>query len=95
MRKREIKRQEKDKKREQGEVVSDSISESDNSDSDMAANEQEFTSKDPKVRTAVRNLRQREDVAKYLRNLDPSSAHYDAKSRMMKDAPNPDLPSAL
>ena len=46
--------------------------------------------RDPKVRTAVRNLRQREDIAKYLRNLDPNSAVYNAKSRTMKDNPNPD-----
>ena len=44
------------------------------------------------MRTDVRNLRQREDVAKYLRNLDPNSAHYDGKSRIMKDNPNPNLP---
>jgi len=50
-------------------------------------------SKDPKVKTAVRNLRQREDVAKYLRNLDPNSAPYDGKSRIMKENPNPDLPA--
>lgn len=42
----------------------------------------------------MRNLRQREDVAKYLRNLDPSSAHYDGKSRIMKDNPNPDKPES-
>lgn len=50
--------------------------------------------RDPKVRTAVRNLRQREDVAKYLRNLDPNSAVYNAKSRTMKENPNPDLPES-
>jgi pre-mRNA-processing factor SLU7 len=44
---------------------------------------------DPQLRTAVRNLRQREDIAKYLRNLDPDSAAYNAKSRTMKDDPNP------
>ena len=45
--------------------------------------------RDPKVRTAVRNLRQREDIAKYLRNLDPNSAVYNAKSRTMRDNPCP------
>jgi hypothetical protein len=29
--------------------------------------------RDPKTKTTVRNLRIREDVAKYLRNLDPDS----------------------
>ena len=52
----------------------------------------QFVNKDPKVRTDVRNLRQREDIAKYLRNLDPNSAHYDGKSRIMKENPNPSLP---
>lgn len=37
-------------------------------------------------------MRQREDTAKYLRNLDPKSAVYDGKSRIMKDNPNPDFP---
>jgi pre-mRNA-processing factor SLU7 len=27
-----------------------------------------------------------------LRNLDPNSAPYDGKTRMMKENPNPDLP---
>lgn len=54
----------------------------------------QFETKDPKVRTAVRNLRQREDLPKYLRNLDPNSAHYDGKSRIMKENPNPDLPES-
>lgn len=31
----------------------------------------------------------REDTAKYLRNLDPDSAHYDPKSRSMRENPNP------
>ena len=47
------------------------------------------------MRTAVRNLRQREDIAKYLRNLDPDSAYYNGKSRTMKDNPNPDLPESM
>jgi len=33
-------------------------------------------------------------VAKYLRNLDPNSAVYNAKSRTMKENPNPDLPES-
>jgi pre-mRNA-processing factor SLU7 len=37
----------------------------------------------------VRNLRIREDTAKYLLNLDPKSAHYDPKSRSMRADPNP------
>ena len=37
----------------------------------------------------MRNLRIREDTAKYLLNLDPTSAHYDPKSRSMREDPNP------
>ncbi|KAJ2453334.1 mRNA splicing protein [Coemansia sp. RSA 2336] len=34
-----------------------------------------------------RNLRIREDTAKYLRNLDPDSAYYDPKTRSMRENP--------
>merc|ERR1719456_1511051 len=43
--------------------------------------------KDDKMRTTTRNLRIREDTAKYLLNLDTSSAFYDPKSRSMRDNP--------
>ncbi|KAF8558005.1 hypothetical protein OG21DRAFT_1595630 [Imleria badia] len=42
---------------------------------------------DTKTRITVRNLRIREDTAKYLVNLDPESAYYDPKTRSMRDAP--------
>lgn len=49
-----------------------------------------------RVRTAgggstgsVRNLRIREDTAKYLLNLDLNSAHYDPKTRSMREDPQP------
>ena len=38
-------------------------------------------------RVSVRNLRIREDTAKYLLNLNPESAYYDPKTRSMRDAP--------
>jgi len=47
---------------------------------------------DTKTRITVRNLRIREDTAKYLINLDPSSAYYDPKTRSMRDAPDKDIP---
>jgi len=47
---------------------------------------------DTKTRITVRNLRIREDTAKYLINLDPSSAYYDPKTRSMRDAPIKDIP---
>lgn len=42
---------------------------------------------DTKTRITVRNLRIREDTAKYLLNLDPESAYYDPKTRSMRDNP--------
>ena len=52
-----------------------------------------FSSADPKAKGIQKNLRIREDTAKYLRNLDPNSAPYDPKSRSMKENPNPDIAS--
>ncbi|KAI8073282.1 Pre-mRNA splicing Prp18-interacting factor-domain-containing protein [Gongronella butleri] len=43
-----------------------------------------------KTRTTIRNLRIREDTAKYLLNLDTESAHYDPKTRSMRGNPLPD-----
>lgn len=45
------------------------------------------------MKVTARNLRIREDTAKYLRNLDPNSAYYDPKSRSMRDNPNPEMAS--
>ena len=42
---------------------------------------------DSKTRTTVRNLRIREDTAKYLFNLDLNSAFYDPKTRSMRENP--------
>ncbi|GJR26586.1 pre-mRNA-splicing factor SLU7-like protein [Tanacetum coccineum] len=39
----------------------------------------------------VRKLRIREDTAKYLLNLDVNSAHYDLKTRSMREDPLPDM----
>jgi len=50
----------------------------------------QFSKRDIKARTTVRNLRIREDTAKYLLNLDPNSAYYAPKSRSMRDNPHPD-----
>lgn len=44
------------------------------------------------MKMTVRNLRVREDTAKYLRNLDVDSAYYDPKTRSMRENPNPHLP---
>lgn len=43
------------------------------------------------AKMSVRNLRIREDTAKYLYNLDVNSAYYDPKSRAMRADPRPDV----
>jgi pre-mRNA-processing factor SLU7 len=48
--------------------------------------------RDPKIKTTTKNLRIREDTAKYLLNRDVNSAYYDPKSRAMRENPNPHLP---
>ncbi|KAI0358435.1 pre-mRNA-splicing factor SLU7 [Trametes cingulata] len=48
---------------------------------------------DTKTRITVRNLRIREDTAKYLINLDPSSAYYDPKTRSMRENPLKNVPA--
>lgn len=46
------------------------------------------------MKVTARNLRIREDTAKYLRNLNVDSAYYDPKSRSMRDNPNPEAEDA-
>jgi len=80
----------------------DSDTDTDSSDSDTDASDDEdlgekmkdkirgtnaTANKDDKLRTTTRNLRIREDTAKYLLNLDVGSAFYDPKSRSMRDDP--------
>jgi pre-mRNA-processing factor SLU7 len=64
--------------------------EADEEDEDKYVDEVDMpgTKVDSKQRITVRNLRIREDTAKYLRNLDPNAAYYDAKTRSMRDNPN-------
>jgi len=57
----------------------------------VSENEETITKeKNQKVKSSTTDLRIREDIAKYLRNLDENSAAYDPKSRSMKENPNPD-----
>lgn len=48
--------------------------------------------KPAKPKTTTRNLRIREDTAKYLVNLDVNSAYYCPKSRSMRENPRAGLP---
>ena len=65
----------------------ESDSESDSEDKYADHIDMPGTKVDSKQRITVRNLRIREDTAKYLRNLDPDSAYYDPKTRSMRDNP--------
>lgn len=71
------------------------LSDDDEEDEDKYVDEVDMpgTKVDSKQRITVRNLRIREDTAKYLRNLDPNSAYYDPKTRSMRDNPNPAVKS--
>ena len=68
----------------------DSDTDDEGGDSDNEDYGEVITALDAKQRVTVRNLRIREDTAKYLRNLNPSSAHYDPKTRSMRENPYPD-----
>ncbi|KAL0482041.1 pre-mRNA-processing factor SLU7 [Acrasis kona] len=52
-----------------------------------------FSGVNPKNKTSSKNLRIREDIAKYLYNLEDDSAHYDPKTHSMRENPLPDLPA--
>lgn len=58
-------------------------------DADMAGVEVDM---DSRTRITVRNLRIREDTAKYLYNLSENAPHYDPKSRSMRENPFAGLP---
>eukprot|EP00117_Sycon_ciliatum_P035396 scpid64879/ scgid26844/ Pre-mRNA-splicing factor SLU7 len=91
----------KDKTDDNGNVDDESSSSSDEDDNKLNKDDSEEddedkyadrvdmpgTKFDSKHRTTIRNLRIREDTAKYLYNLDPNSAHYDPKTRSMRDNP--------
>lgn len=62
----------------------------DTEEADFAKVERRVRSQGGAATGSVRNLRIREDTAKYLLNLDIDSAYYDPKSRSMRMDPNPD-----
>ncbi|ORZ24417.1 Pre-mRNA splicing Prp18-interacting factor-domain-containing protein [Absidia repens] len=66
----------------------------DEEDDDKYADEADMPGQrvNQKTRTTIRNLRIREDTAKYLLNLDTDSAFYDPKTRSMRDNPLKDNP---
>jgi len=92
------------KKAEKQEESEDSDSSTDSDEGEVDAEKAELLDQDGKLlgqqldegrigmqtRVSVRNLRIREDTAKYLRNLDVKSAYYDPKTRSMRSNPHPD-----
>ncbi|GBG92225.1 hypothetical protein CBR_g54768 [Chara braunii] len=90
-----------DKDKNSGEEDDDESSEDEVEVQDEAkvdeSKQMDFAKVEKRVRTTgggstgtVRNLRIREDTAKYLINLDVNSAHYDPKTRSMREDPNPE-----
>ncbi|KAI9181289.1 hypothetical protein LWI29_026115 [Acer saccharum] len=86
---------------EEGEISDDGDDDEDDLRVDEAkvdeSKQMDFAKVEKRVRTTgggstgtVRNLRIREDTAKYLLNLDVNSAHYDPKTRSMREDPLPD-----
>jgi pre-mRNA-processing factor SLU7 len=63
----------------------------DEGDDDNGKDSVVIQQKDVATPATVRNLRIREDTAKYLRNLDVNSAYYDPKTRSMRSDPNPNM----
>mmetsp|Transcript_15673 Transcript_15673/g.38031 ORF Transcript_15673/g.38031 Transcript_15673/m.38031 type:complete len:587 (+) Transcript_15673:211-1971(+) len=101
--KKELERAYRKAHRGGGDVPDEKSDDDDDSDDDDGgeakledSQAQGFMKVTKRVRTAgggasmtVRNLRIREDTAKYLRNLDLSSAYYDPKTRSMRENPTP------
>ena len=84
----DYKRKLKAQKLKDGEDISSDEEDSDEDEDKYADNiDMPGTKVDSKQRITVRNLRIREDTAKYLRNLDPNSAYYDPKTRSMRSNP--------
>ncbi len=87
----EAKRLLKEEKLQQQDLISndDAPGDSDEDEDEKYADHIDMpgTKVDSKQRITVRNLRIREDTAKYLRNLDLESAYYDPKTRSMRDNP--------
>ncbi|XP_071947761.1 pre-mRNA-splicing factor SLU7-like [Antedon mediterranea] len=76
-------------------MIEKQTKEKEKGDSDNSEDEDKYaddfdmpgTNFDSKRRITVRNLRIREDTAKYLYNLNPNSAYYDPKTRSMRGNP--------
>jgi pre-mRNA-processing factor SLU7 len=88
---RKIKRDAESKENKAGEEGADESDASESDDEKYAEGVAEpVQKKDMKAkdRVTVKNLRIREDTAKYLLILDEDSSHYDPKTRSMREIPN-------
>ncbi|XP_044493760.1 pre-mRNA-splicing factor SLU7-A [Mangifera indica] len=102
LKEQQLKKLEEKNNKQSGE---DGVSDGEDDEDDLRVDEakvdeskqMDFAKVEKRVRTTgggstgtVRNLRIREDTAKYLLNLDVNSAHYDPKTRSMREDPLPD-----
>ncbi|RYQ91796.1 hypothetical protein Ahy_B09g097825 isoform B [Arachis hypogaea] len=102
LKEQQLKKLEEKNNKQKGEnEVSDDDEDEDTMKDDEAkvdeSKQMDFAKVEKRVRTTgggstgtVRNLRIREDIAKYLLNLDVNSAYYDPKTRSMREDPLPD-----
>ncbi|KAL3750995.1 hypothetical protein ACJRO7_011902 [Eucalyptus globulus] len=105
LKEQQLKKLEEKNNNQNGEDGEEHDDEEDDDDDDLRVDEakvdeskqMDFAKVEKRVRTTgggstgtVRNLRIREDTAKYLLNLDVNSAHYDPKTRSMREDPLPD-----
>ncbi|KAK3442365.1 hypothetical protein EUGRSUZ_B02550 [Eucalyptus grandis] len=105
LKEQQLKKLEEKNNNQNGEDGEEDDDEEDDDDDDLRVDEakvdeskqMDFAKVEKRVRTTgggstgtVRNLRIREDTAKYLLNLDVNSAHYDPKTRSMREDPLPD-----
>ena len=82
----------------EAELISGNVSEAKATESDSDNDEDKYadnidmpgTKFDAKTRGTVRNLRIREDTAKYLLNLGPDAPYYDPKTHAMRENPHAD-----
>ncbi|XP_004493322.2 pre-mRNA-splicing factor SLU7-like isoform X1 [Cicer arietinum] len=96
----QLKKLEKSDQTDEGAAIDEAIEDDDLRVDEAKVDESkqmDFAKVEKRVRTTgggstgtVRNLRIREDTAKYLLNLDVNSAHYDPKTRSMREDPLPD-----
>ncbi|VDD95972.1 unnamed protein product [Enterobius vermicularis] len=92
----QTRKQLREAKMAEGKVEEDDSKGEQTADEDMYADDADMAGvtvdMDSRTRITVRNLRIREDTAKYLYNLDPNGPYYDPKSRSMRENPFANMP---